>query len=225
MKSAAATVALVCLALGPAPALAQDRQPTKVAFASGVATAGGHGALALAASFEHGLARHLGLELELAFVPGYQSTEIRSTVPPLGFGSLIVPLPEFRSTTDVLVFVTNVVADVPLRARRLRQYIVAGGGVAHLDRLVDIRYPDVRPVGIRGLDASGRPTISLLELPPRQPVRSRVGETALALGTGAGLDVRLPWRLQISGEVRYARLFARQRLNLVRVSARIGCRF
>ncbi|HXH06519.1 MAG TPA: hypothetical protein VNI83_08000 [Vicinamibacterales bacterium] len=227
MKPAALLLsALACLALGPWPAAAQDRAPTQLAFASGVAAGGDRNALALALSFEHAFTRYVGLELELAFVPGYRSRELRSPTVSRFDPTLPLPTSELRTSTDVLMFVTNVVAEVPLQARRVRQYLVAGGGVAHVDSLVDFRFSPPRLPDFRVFDPSGQLTFLVpVVFTTPSSIRRRVTEAALALGGGAGIEVGLPWRLRISGDVRYARLFTEQRLNVLRVSARLGCRF
>ena len=94
------------------------------------------------------LTRHLGLDLELLYVPGLEMSDddrffIQEVRP---FGSLFAPTFVVDRDAAVTAFLTKFTVEFPVAGGRLFPYLTGGGGVGHVSeriryRLVDSPFP------------------------------------------------------------------------------------
>ncbi len=173
------------------------------------------------------LTRHLGLDLELLYVPGLEMSDddrffIQEVRP---FGSLFAPTFVVDRDAAVTAFLTKFTVDFPVAGGRLFPYLTGGGGVGHVSERIRYRLVD-------------SPFPTLLEEAPDSVVVRRViptifpppdfksSETGLSLTVGGGLDVRL-WRgFGVGVDARWLRVLAsREDLDTAQVATRVSYRF
>ena len=173
------------------------------------------------------LTRHLGLDLELLYVPDLDLADDRGFPILRGrrFDSDIVLPFDMDRDASVTAFLTKFTVEFPIAGGRLFPYLTGGGGVGHVSeriryRLVDSPFPTLLeeapdPVVVRRLI----PTI----FPPRD---FKSSETGLSLTVGGGLDVRL-WRgFGVGVDARWLRVLAsREDLDTAQVATRVSYRF
>ena len=182
----------------------------KVSISSsiGASVADGGPAPALGVTFGYRPMEPFGFELELSYLLSMDFGEFDGPrILALGlFRPTIYPPLEFDVTGRAVMFGANVVGYLPVGGSRLRPYVVAGGGVADVERRVEQREGCVCPAGsYRGPGFS---------------------ETALALSAGGGLDLQA-WRAVAVGvDARYTHLFTdADAIDLARISGRVTWRF
>ncbi len=173
------------------------------------------------------LTRHLGLDLELLYVPGLEMSDddrffIQESRP---FGSLFAPTFMVDRNAAVTAFLTKFTVDFPVAGGRLFPYLTGGGGVGHVSERIRYRLVD-------------SPFPTLLEEAPDSVVVRRViptifpppdfksSETGLSLTVGGGLDIRL-WRgFGVGVDARWLRVLAsREDLDTAQVATRVSYRF
>ena len=167
------------------------------------------------------LTQHLGLDLELLYVPDLDLADDRgfSILRGRRFDSDFVPPFDMDRDASVTAFLTKFTVEFPIAGGRLFPYLTGGGGVGHLSERV--RY---RPWGdIPILQVAEPSNLSPLIFPPPAFESS---ETGLSLTVGGGLDVRL-WRgFGVGVDARWLRLLAsREALDTAHVATRVSYRF
>ena len=173
------------------------------------------------------LTRHLGLDLELLYVPGLEMSDddrffIQESRP---FGSLFAPTFMVDRDAAVTAFLTKFTVDFPVAGGRLFPYLTGGGGVGHVSeriryRLVDSPFPTLLE---EAPDAAVVRRLIPTIFPPQDFESS---ETGLSLTVGGGLDVRL-WRgFAVGVDARWLRVLAnREDLDTAQVATRVSYRF
>ncbi len=171
------------------------------------------------------LTRHLGLDLELLYVPDLDLADDRGFPIPLGrlFPAGVVLPFDLDRDASVTAFLTKFTVEFPTAGGRLFPYLTGGGGVGHLSERVRYR-PRCNcilqvPESILQL---AEPSIS----PLFPPLAFESSETGLSLTVGGGLDVRL-WRgLGIGVDARWLRLLSsRKDLDTAQIASRVSYRF
>jgi len=159
------------------------------------------------------LGTHAGFEAELAFIP---SQDFRG-----GAGSAVLltfpgtPAPQFAEKGRTILFLPSVVTDVIVG--RLRPYAQFGVGMANVRRTTTLS----------GGTAGG--SITTTGGVTGSPVSTERTANDLALGAGAGLDVRVWPHVSIAADVRYVHLVGDSstgdRLDITRIGGRVNWRF
>ncbi len=166
------------------------------------------------------LTRHLGLDLELLYVPDLDLADDRGFPIRQGrrFDSDFVPPFDMDRDASVTAFLTKFTVEFPIAGDRLFPYLTGGGGVGHLSERVRYR-PGCNCI-LQGAELS---SLSPLIFPPPAVERS---ETGLSLTVGGGLDVRL-WRgFAVGIDALWLRLLAsREAPDTVQVATRVSYRF
>ena len=167
------------------------------------------------------LTRHLGLDLELLYVPDLDLGDDRGFPIRLGrlFPAGFAPPFDIDRDSSVTAFLTKFTVEFPIAGGRLFPYLTGGGGVGHLSERVRYRPRGDVPI-LRVAEPS---SLSPLIFPPL-PFES--SETGLSLTVGGGLDVRL-WRgLGIGVDARWLRLLSsRKDLDTAQIASRVSYRF
>ncbi len=172
------------------------------------------------------LTRHLGLDLEVLYVPALDLADDDRFFIQQGRQFALGFPPPFDMDRDasVTAFLTKFTVEFPIAGGRLFPYLTGGGGVGHLSERDRYR-PRCNcilqvPESILQL---AEPS-SFSPLFPPLPFES--SETGLSLTVGGGLDVRL-WRgLGIGVDARWLRLLAnREDLDTAQVATRVSYRF
>ena len=185
MRVTPASVFAVALALFlPSSVRAQSAGEThrQASFTAGASFGDGETAPALSAALAFDLAKHAGVELELAYARKLDFTLDLCPSPRVCVLGGHVPV-----TGRTVALTANLVVDLPTTWSRLRPYLVAGVGVAHLRQRYWI-----------GGAATGAFVV------PTEFTRSKV---APALSVGAGVDVRFGRRIAVGVDVRSAHVF------------------
>ncbi len=174
------------------------------------------------------LTRHLGLDLELLYVPDLDLGDDGGFPIPLErlfLAGVVLPF-DLERDASVTAFLTKFTVEFPIAGGRLFPYLTGGGGVGLLSERV--RYRPRGDVPILQIQDSilqlGEPSIfSPLIFPPPAFESS---ETGLSLTVGGGLDIRL-WRgLGIGVDARWLRVLAsREDLDTAQVATRVSYRF
>ncbi len=167
------------------------------------------------------LTRHLGLDLEVLYVPALDLADDGLFFIQQGrrFASGFAPPFEMDRDASVTAFLTKFTVEFPTAGGRLFPYLTGGGGVGHLSERV--RY---RPRCNCILQEPAEPSsFSPLIFPPPA---FETSETGLTLTVGGGLDVRL-WRgLGIGVDARWLRLLSsREDLDTAQIASRVSYRF
>lgn len=212
-------VRIVCVLVGcwlvPVVATAQERERTRIS-GSVFATSGDVGTtVGVGASAGFRFDRHFGIELEGTYLDetGGDDEEIPRILDLPA--PLIFPPIRIRVSRQAVLFTSNVVAEFPTRGRRLMPYVLAGGGVASVERRFEVRQdlPPFIPLGGPVTDLFPRVSVTTFR------------EGAVVLNAGAGLDVRIWEALWVAGDFRYLHLFTNEELDIARFGARISYRF
>ena len=166
------------------------------------------------------LTRHLGLDLEVLYVPALDLADDGLFFIQQGreFASRFAPPFDVDRDASVTAFLTKFTVEFQTAGGRLFPYLTGGGGVGHLSERV--RY---RPRCNCILQEPAEPSsFSPLFL----PLAFESSETGLSLTVGGGLDVRL-WRgLGIGVDARWLRLLSsREDLDTAQIASRVSYRF
>ena len=161
------------------------------------------------------LSQHLGLDLEVLYVPDLEMSDDDRFFIQEPFGVSFSPMVVVgdRDAT-VTAFLTKFTVDFPVAGDRLFPYLTGGGGVAHVSERIRYRLAD-------------SPFPTQRRFPPIFPPRDfESAETGLSLTVGGGLDVRV-WRgLGVGVDARWLRILAnREDLDTVLVATRVSYRF
>ncbi len=163
------------------------------------------------------LTRHLGLDLEVLYVPALDLADDDLFFIQQGraFASGFAPPFEMDRDASVTAFLTKFTVEFPTASGRLIPYLTGGGGVGHLSERVRYRPRSDTPI-LQVQD-------SILIFPPPAFESS---ETGLSLTVGGGLDIRL-WRgLGIGVDARWLRLLSsREDLDTAQIASRVSYRF
>ena len=205
------------------PVIAQDAQPYIVGEAGG-SFGDGSAAPALAIGFGYRTAHNFGFEIEA------------SVVPDLNFGDpgipriAIYPPVTIESTGRIVALQTHVVGVLPNGGSKLRAFLLAGGGIADVERRIRIEVPPFTPV-FPGIPE--RP-----DLPPGFVIPDlpgifggfqsdrRASETSLVLSGGAGFEYALTPHFGLGMSVRYQHVFSDpEALDIARLGARVTWTF
>ena len=188
------------------PAHAQHDARISASLSSAFGDGGPAPAVALAAAFP--VFSRTRLEVEGTYVRNLDFGRYYSC-PPDAICVAVVSFP-FGLAGDAVSLGGNLVAEVPWHTRRIRPYVVAGSGIAHVRReQLETRYD-------------------------RTTTLTRTSSTAPLLTAGGGVEFPLGNRLVIAADARYQRLFEKDRfhridippnVDLVRVGFAIGYRF
>ena len=166
------------------------------------------------------LTRHVGLDLELLYVPDLDLADDRGFPIPLGrLFPVDVVLPfDLDRDASLTAFLTKFTVEFPIDGDRLFPYLTGGGGVGHLSERVRYR---TRCNCI--LQVAELLNLSPLIFPPPGFERS---ETGLSLTVGGGLDVRL-WRgFGVGVDARWLRLLSsHEDLDTAQIATRVSYRF
>lgn len=230
MNSRTWCLTLAVTLAGVSPAVAQEAVPdiggrvfgtVGGSFGDGGATVMTSGGVGLR------LTRHLGLALELLYVPGLEMSDddrffIQEVRP---FGSLFAPTFVVDRDAAVTAFLTKFTVEFPAAGGRLFPYLTGGGGVGHVSeriryRLVDSPFPTL-------LEEASDPVVVRRLIPTIFPPRDfKSSETGLSLTVGGGLDVRLWKGFAVGVDARWLRVLARREdLDTALVATRVSYRF
>ncbi len=173
------------------------------------------------------LTRHLGLDLELLYVPDLDLGDDRGFPIPLGrpFPAGVVLPFDLDRDASVTAFLTKFTVEFPIAGGRLFPYLTGGGGVGHLSERVRYRRwcNCILQIPEAILQLAEPSSFSPLIFPP--PVFES-SETGLSLTVGGGLDVRLSRGFGVGVDVRWLRLLAsREALDTAQVATRVSYRF
>jgi len=167
------------------------------------------------------LTRHLGLDLELLYVPSLDLADDGLFFIQQGrrFASGFAPPFEMDRDASVTAFLTKFTVEFPTAGGRLFPYLTGGGGVGYLSERVRYRLRGDIPI----LQLAEPSSFSPLIFPP--PVFES-SETGLSLTVGGGLDVRL-WRgFAVGVDARWLRLLSsRKDLDTAQIASRVSYRF
>ena len=167
------------------------------------------------------LTRHLGLDLELLYVPSLDLADDGQFFIQQGrrFASGFAPPFEMDRDASVTAFLTKFTVEFPTAGGRLFPYLTGGGGVGYLSERVRYRLRGDIPI----LQLAEPSSFSPLIFPP--PVFES-SETGLSLTVGGGFDVRL-WRgFAVGVDARWLRLLSsREDLDTAQVATRVSYRF
>ena len=167
------------------------------------------------------LTRHLGLDLELLYVPSLDLADDGQFFIQQGrrFASGFAPPFEMDRDASVTAFLTKFTVEFPTAGGRLFPYLTGGGGVGYLSERVRYRLRGDIPI----LQLAEPSSFSPLIFPP--PVFES-SETGLSLTVGGGLDVRL-WRgFGVGVDARWLRLLSsREDLDTALIATRVSYRF
>ena len=167
------------------------------------------------------LTRHLGLDLELVYVPSLDLADDGQFFIQQGcrFASGFAPPFEMDRDASVTAFLTKFTVEFPTAGGRLFPYLTGGGGVGYLSERVRYRLRGDIPI----LQLAEPSSFSPLIFPP--PVFES-SETGLSLTVGGGLDVRL-WRgFAVGVDARWLRLLSsREDLDTALIATRVSYRF
>ncbi len=223
MNSRAWCLIVAVTVAGGSPAVAQVRVPDVGGRVFGIVGGSfGDGGSTVMTSGGVGLrlTRHLGLDLEVLYVPALDLADDGLFFIQQGraFASGFAPPFEMDRDASVTAFLTKFTVEFPTAGGRLFPYLTGGGGVGHLSERV--RYRSRCNCIVPLAEPS---SFSPLIFPP--PVFES-SETGLALTVGGGLDVRL-WRgLGIGVDARWLRLLtSREDLDTAQIASRVSYRF
>ena len=167
------------------------------------------------------LTRHLGLDLELLYVPSLDLADDGRFFIQQGrrFASGFAPPFEMDRDASVTAFLTKFTVEFPTAGGRLFPYLTGGGGVGYLSERVRYRLRGDIPI----LQLAEPSSFSPLIFPP--PVFES-SETGLSLTVGGGLDVRLWKGFGVGVDARWLRVLAsREDLDTAQVATRVSYRF
>jgi opacity protein-like surface antigen len=202
------TVLLVYV-LVPLAAFAQARESDGriAAFFSGAVGDGGP-APAVGVTAGYRVLRSMRVELDATYVPRLDFGRF-FTCPPDKICAAVASFP-FTLRGDAVAAGGNVVGELPWRTRRIRPYVVAGAGIAHVRR-TERQQQFNSPVRVTTFNSTG-------------PL----------LTAGGGVDILLGNRLALGADARYQRMFEtdhfqridiRPNLDLVRIGSSLSYRF
>lgn len=200
------------LTLLPAGARAQSLQPYIVGEGGGWFGDGGSTG-AVAAGFGVLTPQNFGFEIELSYLPGLDFGDPGdpriAIFPPIGL----------EVTGRVVALQTHVVGVLPGGGNRLRAVVLAGGGIADVERRIRISRGFVPPIFTPGL-------LDVPVLLPPSDFEARQSETALVLSAGTGLEYRVTSKVGLGVSLRYQRVFSDPTdIDGARVAARVTWRF
>ena len=165
------------------------------------------------------LTRHLGLDLEVLYVPALDLTDDGLFFIQQGRQFALGFPPPFDMDRDasVTAFLTKFTVEFPIAGGRRFPYLTGGGGVGHLSERVRYR-PRCNCILQLAEPSSFSPLF------PPLPFES--SETGLSLTVGGGLDIRL-WRgFGVGVDARWLRVLAsREDLDTAQVATRVSYRF
>ena len=188
------------------PAYAQHEARITASLSSAFGDGGPAPAVALAAAYP--VFSRVRLEVEGTYVRSLDFGSYQSC-PPTLFCAAVVSFP-FTLTGDAASLGGNVVAELPWRARRIRPYVVAGAGMAHVRRERLERWYD------------GRTFFSTLS------------STGPLITAGGGVEFLLGRGVTLAADARYQRTYEKDQfhridippnLDLVRIGSSVGYRF
>jgi opacity protein-like surface antigen len=199
-------IVLVLVLAAPLAAYAQRDARITASLSSAFGDGGPAPTVALAAAFP--VVSRVRAEIEGTFVRNLDFGQYYSC-PPQAICAAVVSFP-FTLTGDAASLGGNIVAEVPWRTRRIRPYIVGGGGIAHVRReRLETRFD-------------------------RTTTLTTLSSTAPLLTAGGGVEFLLGDRLVLAGDARYQRMWEKDQfhridippnVDLVRVGSTIGYRF
>ncbi len=173
------------------------------------------------------LTRHLGLDLELLYVPGLDLADDGLFFIQQGrrFASGFAPPFEMDRDASVTAFLTKFTVEFPTAGGRLFPYLTGGGGVGYLSERVRYRpWGDIPILQVQESILQLAEPSSLSPLFPPLPFES--SETGLSLTVGGGLDVRLWKGFAVGVDARWLRVLAnREDLDTAQVATRVSYRF
>lgn len=201
------TLIAVCL-LAPAAAFGQaaDRNARITGFMSASFGDGGP-APTIGLTTGYPLLSRMRVELDASYVRNLDFGKFFSC-PPDRICAAVASFP-FTLRGEAVSLGGNVVSDLPWHARRIRPYVLAGAGVAHIRRT-------------EHYDSLFRAT------------RRTLASTAPLLTAGGGIDFLLGSHVAVGVDVRYRRLFEKDQfqrsdippnLDLTRIGSSISYRF
>jgi opacity protein-like surface antigen len=203
------TVFLMLVPLtGWAFAQAGDRNARVAAFVSSAVGDGGPSpALGVTAGYR--VLRNMRVEVDAAVVPNLDFGRFY-TCPPNAVCIAVASFP-FSLRGDAAAIGGNVVGELPWRTRRIRPYVLAGAGIAHVRRQQRQQQFTSSSIRVTTFDS-----------------------TKPLLTGGGGVDVLLGDRAALGVDARYQRMFEedhfhridiRPNLDLVRIGSSISYRF
>ena len=170
------------------------------------------------------LTRHLGLDVEVLYVPALELADDVAFSIQRGrrVASGFAPLFDIDRDGSVTAFLTKFTVEFPIAGDRLFPYVTGGGGIGHLSERIRYHQPRDFPIPLV-LEPSGLDILLPTVFPPPEYERSEAG---LSLTVGGGLDVRL-WRgLGIGVDARWLRLLgSREDLDTALLATRVSYRF
>ena len=219
MSSCVSCLTMAITLVGVSPAVAQVMVPDIGGRVFGIVGGSfGDGGSTIMTSGGVGLrlTRHLGLDLEVLYVPALDLADDGLFF--IQRGRDFAPSFDVDRDASVTAFLTKFTVEFPTAGGRLFPYLTGGGGVGHLSERV--RY---RPLCNCILQVLAEPS-SFSPLFP--PTAFDSSETGLSLTVGGGLDVRL-WRgLGIGVDARWLRLLtSREDLDTAQIASRVSYRF
>ena len=230
MNSCVWCLTLAVTLAGVSPAVAQVMVPDIGGRVFGIAGGSfGDGGSTVMTSGGVGLrlTRHLGLDLEVFYVPALDLADDGLFFIQQGraFASGFAPPFDMDRDASVTAFLTKFTVEFPTAGGRLFPYLTGGGGVGHLSERVRYRprCNCILQVQESILQLAEPASFSPLIFPPPAFESS---ETGLSLTVGGGLDVRL-WRgLGIGVDARWLRLLSsREDLDTAQIASRVSYRF
>jgi opacity protein-like surface antigen len=204
-------LATLALSVSATVVHAQSLQPYIVGEGGGWFGDGGATG-AVAVGFGMLTPRNIGFEIEVSYVPGLDFDDDVAVI-------AIFPPISIDTSGRIIGLQTHVIGMLPGSGTKLRAFVLAGGGVADLERRVSISRGDVlfSPTGLT---------------PPPYPIpfefdtEAEDSDAVLVLSAGAGFEYSVTRNLALGTSVRYQRLFSEpERLDGARVAARATWRF
>lgn len=188
---------VLALVLGASSAAAQPPQAYVFTELGGSFGDGGTQG-AVGAGFGYLTSRRVGLELDVSYVPSLDFDDV--VVPAI----VIFPPINVTASGRIIGLTTHVVGVLPGSGPRLRACVLAGGGIADVERRVRISYePFVFPDFGAELEALG-----LTVVPFPRDVEQRRSHTKVVLSAGGGFEYEVTRRLGLGLTVKYQRLFS-----------------
>ena len=172
------------------------------------------------------LTRHLGLDLEVLYVPALDLADDGLFFIQQGraFAWGFAPPFEMDRDASLTAFLTKFTVEFPTAGGRLFPYLTGGGGLGHLSERV--RYRPRCNCILQGPESVLRLAEPSSFSPLFPPLPFESSETGLSLTVGGGLDIRL-WRgFGVGVDARWLRVLAsREDLDTAQVATRVSYRF
>jgi hypothetical protein len=222
------TVALALLA----PARAEGQDPGAYAsFVPSMALSDASASLALSGTFGVRFNRAVAFELELTSAPDFARQRDFGVLPLAVTALSIFPAQRFDLETRAVLFLTNARVFIPTTLSRVRPFVVAGGGLAHVRQDVAFSWTASATGGIgnpqplRLTGTGGDPFVPNASLLFPQLYQTTSADLALALTLGGGASVDVWKGLSVDVDLRYYRLMGQRDWNVGRFGVGAGYRF